>query len=121
MPGRSNRGLVCAVLALVVALCATPASAQLNDQLKAYTGVNAEGYLEPLSSAFGAALNDAFFYSADIPTSGFRITIEFPIMGVIFSDDDRISLHYDIEIFSRCTALDDCLSGFSFNILKPTY
>jgi hypothetical protein len=81
--------MVCAALALVVALCASPASAQLNDQLKAYTGVNAEGYLQPLSSAFGAALNDAFFYSADIPTSGIRITLEFPIMGVIFSDDDR--------------------------------
>jgi hypothetical protein len=89
MPDRLTRGVLCAVATLAIAIAATPASAQLNDQLKAYTGVNAEGYLEPLSSAFGAALNDAFFYSADIPTSSLRITLEFPVMGVIFSDDDR--------------------------------
>jgi hypothetical protein len=89
MADRSIRSVVCVVLALAMALAAMPASAQLNDQLKAYTGVNAEGYLEPLANAFGAALNDGFFYSAYIPESSLRISLEFPIMGVIFGDDDR--------------------------------
>lgn len=89
MADRSIRSVVCAVLALLLALAALPASAQINDQLKAYTGVNGEGYLEPLANAFGATLNDAYFYSAQIPQSGLRISLEFPIMGVIFGDDDR--------------------------------
>ncbi len=89
MADRLIRGAVCAALTLVLTLAAMPASAQLNDQLSAYTGVNAEGYLDPLASAFGAALNSGFFYSADIPKASLRISLEFPIMGVIFGDDDR--------------------------------
>jgi hypothetical protein len=89
MANRLIRRAACVGLVLAIALIAAPASAQLNDQLGAYTGVNAEGYVEPLSSAFGAALNDAFFYSAHIPRNSLRISVEFPIMGVIFGDDDR--------------------------------
>jgi hypothetical protein len=86
---RSIRGVLCAALVLTAALTVVPASAQLNDQLSAYTGANAEGYLQPLAEAFGAALNDAFFYSAAIPRAGLRVSLEFPVMGVIFGDDDR--------------------------------
>lgn len=88
MANRTIRG-VCAAGVVVLLCSALPASAQLNDQLSAYTGENAEGYLDPLASAFGAALNDAFFYSAAIPTASLRISLEFPVMGVIFGDDDR--------------------------------
>lgn len=86
---------------------ATPASGQLNDQLRAYTGANAEGYLEPLADAFGAALNDAFFYSADIPRSSLRISLEFPVMGVIFGDDDREFTAVTEGGFSPQTTVDD--------------
>jgi hypothetical protein len=89
MTNRLSRTVLVVSTALAFALAAHPASAQLNDQLGAYTGANAEGYLEPLTSAFGAALNDAFFYSADIPRSGLRVSLEFPVMGVLFGDDDR--------------------------------
>lgn len=88
MADRTIRG-VCAVLVCMLLCVAVPASAQLNDQLSAYTGDNAEGYLEPLANAFGAALNDGYFYSAAIPRSSLRISLEFPVMGVIFGSDDR--------------------------------
>jgi hypothetical protein len=55
----------------------------------------------------GAALNDAFVYSADIPRSSLRITLEFPIMGVIFGDDDRTFTATTEGSFSPQTTVDD--------------
>jgi hypothetical protein len=86
VPNRLLKGLACAVLVLAVAL---PASAQIEDQLSAYTGPNATGYLQPLADAFGASLNDGFYRSAYIPTTGVRVGLEVLVMGVIFGDDDR--------------------------------
>jgi len=81
---RRTLALACAVLAAAV-----PLFAQVEDQLSVYSGENAKGYLAPLNDAFGASLNNGFFYSARIPSSGVRISLEFPVMGVIFSDDDK--------------------------------
>ena len=76
------------VIVAVVLLTAVPASAQVLDALSSYTGVNARGYMQPIAEAFGADLNDAFFYSADIPKSGARFKFEIAVMSVIFSDED---------------------------------
>lgn len=76
-------------IALAVLLLALPASAQIEDALSAYTGVNAEGYMQPVADAFGADLNDAFFYSAYIPASGARFSFEIAVMSVFFNDDDK--------------------------------
>ena len=75
-------------LALVLLCLAPPALAQVEDQLSAYTGENATGYLQPLADAFGAALNDGFFRSAYIPTDGLHFSVELRAMGVSFGDDD---------------------------------
>ena len=82
---RSLAALGCAVLVL---LAAVPVSAQIEDQISAYTGANAEGYLEPLALAIGANLNSALFHSAYVPLDGLHISLETPIMGVIFNDED---------------------------------
>lgn len=75
---------------LVLLLCfAQPLSAQIEDQLSAYTGANATGYLQPFSSAFGADLNTGIFRTASIPKMGPKIRLEFQVMSVIFGDDDR--------------------------------
>ena len=81
-----HKGIGCLVLVL---LCAVPISAQIEDQLSVYTGANATGYLQPFADAFGADLNASLFHSAEIAKIGFQFKLEFPIMGVIFSDDDR--------------------------------
>ena len=73
----------------VAVLLVTPAAAQVESQVSAYTGENAKGYLKPLSDAFGATLNSGFFRSAYLPTSGFNIGFEVIVMGLYFSDDDR--------------------------------
>ena len=77
------------MIALVVLLGAIPVFAQqLEGQLSAYTGDNTKGYLKPFQEAFGASLNSGFFYSANIRET-FRISLEFPVTGVIFDDGDR--------------------------------
>jgi hypothetical protein len=87
IPLRLSRVIGCAGLIL---LLAAPASyAQIEDQLSAYTGVNAEGYLQPLADAFGADLNDGLFHSAHIAQLGVNISLEFRVMAVLFGDDDR--------------------------------
>lgn len=84
--GRKACGFVVCVLVVVLV---APAAAQVEDQLSAYTGQNATGYLQPLADAFGASLNDGFFHSAYIPKSGFKASLEIKVMGVIFADEDR--------------------------------
>jgi hypothetical protein len=84
-----NRALAGMAMAVIVVFMALPAAAQVEDQLSSYTGVNAEGYLEPLNDAFGATLNTGFFRSAYLPTSGFHIGFEVLVMGLYFSDESR--------------------------------
>ena len=81
-----RRGIWSAVLLLLVA---APLSAQIEDHLNAYTGKNAEGYLDPLVSAMGTTLNGGLFRSGYIPKSGLNIAIEFPFVGLYFTDEDR--------------------------------
>lgn len=74
---------------LLVLLFAIPAAAQIEDQLSAYTGDNATGYLQPLADAFGADLNGGLFYSGKVPQSGPHFKLEVRYMSVQFGDDDR--------------------------------
>lgn len=65
------------------------ARAQIETNLSAYTGKNAEGYLNPLKDALGVALNSGLFRSAAIPAEdGFTISVELKTMLVTFGDDD---------------------------------
>jgi len=77
------------IVAAIVLASAIPSHAQIENQLKAYTGANATGYLKPLADAFGADLNDGLFNSAYVPTSGFHLNIELRMMSVIFGPDDE--------------------------------
>jgi hypothetical protein len=83
---RAPAGLVCAVAIL---LAATSAGAQIGDQLASYMGENAEAYLEPLARAIGSDLNSGIFHSARVPETGFHLSVETPVMVVMFSDDDN--------------------------------
>ena len=84
-----TRCLAALACAAMVLLAAVPVSAQIEDLISAYTGDNAEGYLEPLELAIGSDLHSALFYSAYIPEEGLHISLEAGLMAVLFSDDDR--------------------------------
>ncbi|MGD1049068.1 MAG: DUF6588 family protein [Candidatus Krumholzibacteriaceae bacterium] len=87
----TSSGLVRKALALfvLIACLAPPVSAQINDQLSAYTGANATGYLQPLANAFGADLNTGIFRSASIPNMRPTVRLEIEVMSVLFGDADR--------------------------------
>jgi hypothetical protein len=78
----------CVLFALLLAAPALGQS-QIEDQLSAYTGANAEGYLTPLAEAFGADLNSGLYHSAAIATEGFSVSIEIQMMAVLFVDEDK--------------------------------
>lgn len=84
-----TRYLAALACAAMVLLAAVPVSAQIEDLISAYTGDNAEGYLEPLELAIGADLHSALFHSGYVPEEGLHISLELGLMAVLFSDDDR--------------------------------
>ena len=75
---------------VVLLLCvASPLSAQVEDQLSAYTGKNAKGYLQPLADALGADFNSGVFRGASIPKMGIGVRLELMVMAAIFGDDAK--------------------------------
>jgi hypothetical protein len=84
---RSWSVLVCAAAALAIA---SSAAAQIEDQLSAYTGPNAEAYLMPLAEAIGGDLNSGLWHSAYIPQEGFYVQVETRLMAVYFGDDQKV-------------------------------
>jgi hypothetical protein len=87
MKHRSGFGLLAILLTALV--LAPPASAQLEDNLGAYTDETAEGYLKPLQEAFGQALNSNFFTNAAIPKVGYHARFEIRAMSVFFGSGDE--------------------------------
>ena len=103
-PVRWFRFLGCAALVL---LAASAATAQIEDQLSAYTGDNAEGYLSPLATAIGAGLNSSVWKSAYIPLEdGFHMSFETHVVGLFFDDELRTFMAVTEEGFSPETTAE---------------
>src|SRR5262245_65079541 len=80
-------------LSLTLALLAgvvLPAAAQLADNLGALSGENSKKYLGPLPDALSGTMNSAIFTSGNVPKVGINFNIGVKVMGVSFSDDDRL-------------------------------
>jgi hypothetical protein len=86
-----RRARTIALLAGALSMPASPARGDgaVQNQVSVYTGANAVGYLQPLTNAFGAAINSSFGYSAFIPRTGTHLSLEAPVMGVMFEDGER--------------------------------
>jgi hypothetical protein len=76
------------IVALLLCI-ASPLWAQIEDQLSAYTGQNAKGYLQPLADALGADFNSGVFHGASIPKAGIGVRLELMVMAAIFGDDAK--------------------------------
>ncbi len=65
------------------------ADAQIEDLIQRYAGENAEGFIEPLITGFGANLNSGLYQSAHVPESGFHFNFRINGMLAIFSDNQK--------------------------------
>lgn len=72
-----------------LAVSVSVSSAQIEDQLRAYTGRNGAGYLGPLVEALGSDINSSHFHTAHIPTDGFYVGLELTFSAVFFGEDSR--------------------------------
>jgi len=85
-----KRLLLAGALLPAVLLLAVPAGGgELEDNLSVYSEKNATGYMQPLADLIGVDLNSGIFRSARIPVSGFRLSLEVPVMMTKVGDDDR--------------------------------
>ncbi|MBI3003809.1 MAG: hypothetical protein HYY49_00135 [Ignavibacteriales bacterium] len=72
----------------LVSSAAIAQSGDLAEQLKKVAKENAEGYLNPLLSSFGAAMNSGFYHSADLHSAlGFDVGIKAMLVPV--KDEDK--------------------------------
>jgi hypothetical protein len=75
---------------LLLVLCfQLVAQAQIDELITRYAGENANGYIEPLITGFGANLNSGLYRSAKIPVMGLHLNIGITIMAARFSDSQR--------------------------------
>jgi Family of unknown function (DUF6588) len=81
--------ILAAILVLFLPIASHAGNGTVQNQISVYTGANAQGYIQPLANAFGAALNSSFGYSAYIPPTSLHISFEAPVMGVYFQDSDK--------------------------------
>ena len=63
--------------------------AQIEDNLSAYTGPNARGYLEPLRGSLSSGLGSGLYTSAEIPRTGIYFRVDLRAMQVSLGEDDR--------------------------------
>lgn len=66
-----------------------PAWSQIEDNLKRYTGSNAEGYMKPIVNGLSANMNRGWYQSAKIPVMGLRFRVGLVAMIAPIPDDDK--------------------------------
>jgi hypothetical protein len=96
---------VVAAAIIIIAFVSTVTGGSLEDRLSAYTGRNAEGYLDPMVDALGANLNSGLFRGAHIPDTGPYFSIEFLGMANLFGDKHKTFRGVSEEGFSPETTL----------------
>jgi hypothetical protein len=84
-----RHGWIVAILATLTAGAAPPALAQLDANLGALSGSNAQGYLGPILKPLSGALNSAVFQTGDVGRVGPHIAFGVRLMGVTISDELR--------------------------------
>jgi len=87
---RRRLAVILALAVLVLAGGTRPAGAQLSENLGALSGDNARRYLGPLPDALSGTMNSAIFTSGKVPSMGLGFSIGVKVMGVRFSDADRL-------------------------------
>ncbi len=72
---------------LLVLVPAVHAESSLEKALKSFNATTVQGYVQPLQDLFAANMTAGWYRSADIPPSGFNLSINIVGMGALLSDD----------------------------------
>ena len=92
---------------LLVTLCLLgTARAQVDELITRYAGENADGFIEPLITGFGANLNSGLYRSANIPLMGLHLNFCINAMAARFSDDQRTFVATTTGYFSPLQEVD---------------
>ncbi len=84
-----NKKLWPLYLLLFILLSSVTGFSQIEDNLKRYTGDNAEGYMKPIVSGLGVNMNRGWYQSAKIPVVGLRLRVGVVAMMAPIPDDDK--------------------------------
>ena len=85
----NSRSTIATLVAITVLALPLMASAQIEENLSAYTETNAAGYLEPFRDTLASGLGSGMYTTADIPKARPYFQLAFRAMIVGFSDEDR--------------------------------
>jgi len=92
------------ILCLCISLTTWNLQAQeFEDFVKKYTGVNGEGFMQPLADAFGANLNSGWYHNAYIEKQGFQLYIGVTAMTAIINENNKTFNATTEEPFSPTT------------------
>jgi len=91
---------------LVVFILSSVVSAQIEDNLKRYTGKNGEGYVKPLINGIGVNTNRGWYQTAKIPGLGLRFRIGLVAMVAPVSDKDKTFMATPEAPFSPRTPVE---------------
>ena len=92
------------IIMLCVSLTAWNLQAQeFEDFVKKYTGVNGQGFMQPLADAFGANLNSGWYHNAYIEKQGFQLYIGVTAMSAIISESNKTFYASTEEPFAPTT------------------
>jgi hypothetical protein len=100
---------------LVVCVSLVQAADSLDETLESLSGEAAEGYVNPIVSAFGTNLNGGWYHWApEKKFFGFDVELGFVVMGTMFPDDDQ---HFAATGDFRFTGgqVQDLVNGVDFS------
>jgi hypothetical protein len=61
----------------------------IENTLKQFSGDDVKGYIQPFADLFGANMNAGFYHNAEIPTTGFSLSLDIVAMGSVVGDDQK--------------------------------
>jgi hypothetical protein len=62
----------------------------LEDAIRQYNSQAVQGYVQPVADLFGANMHSGYFQTAQIPSSGFHMSLDFVAMAAMVSDEQKM-------------------------------
>ncbi|HEX7574308.1 MAG TPA: DUF6588 family protein, partial [Bacteroidota bacterium] len=83
------RSIAAAACTLLFLAATGHAQSDLEKTLQQFNSTQVTGYIQPLADLFGANMNAGMFHSAEIPRTGFHLSLEIVGMGSMVGDNQK--------------------------------